>query len=314
MSVVSPFLRNGPRTCSMANWALAALLIPSTLYSILYTSPFIFHLVGYTLLGMLLESLYFFLKDGTLRFKNISSGLTAALIAASVPASMPFWPMLFALLLAIWLVKLPNLNQSLRFNAAMAGRLFLMLAYRNEVVAWGNPAVDVLSAATPQELYASEGYAMELPTLLFGRIEGNWEDLFHLMPGSPGETFPLLLLLLGVLLCFKGIVAWRTPVSFLISFSLMNLALGESVVFNLFSSAAIFSAVFIVSDPVSTPISKSGKIITGMVVGCSNALLCHFTYYTEAIVFAVLIGNLFAPMLDRLAFIAQGQRLQRRQV
>lgn len=312
MPVVSPFLRNGPRSSNMAIWALAALMAPSAIYSLLYLSPFIFQLIGYTLLGIVFEGFYVFLKDGRIRFTGISSGLTAALIAASVPPGIPFLPMLFAIIVAVWLVKLPNLGSPLRFNAAMAGRLFLMLAYSEEVVAWGNPAADVLSAATPQELYASEGFTLELPTLLFGRIGGNWEELFQLVPGSPGETFPVILLLLGGLLCFKGIIAWRAPAAFLLSFAAVSAVLGDSILFNLFSSATIFSAVFIVSDPVSTPISKSGKIAVGIIIGTSNALLRHYTYYTEAIVFAVLIGNLFAPLLDRIAFTAKGLQLNQR--
>jgi Na+-translocating ferredoxin:NAD+ oxidoreductase RnfD subunit len=296
----------------MATWTLAALLLPATAYSILYQSAFVFQLIGYTLLGIVLEGLYLFLRDGSLRFNSISSGLTAALIAASVPVSVPFWPMCFAIMVAVWLIKLPNIGNALRFNAAMAGRLFLMLAYSSETVAWDNPEVDVLSSATPQELYAGEGFALELPTLLFGRIGGTWEELFLLVPGSPGETFPLLILLLGIGLCFKGIVAWRIPLTFLLSFTAASALLGESPVFNLFSSATLFSAVFIISDPVSTPMTKSGKYISGVIIGVSNALIRHYTYYTEAIVFAVLIANLFAPLLDRMALAAQGWRLQRR--
>ena len=314
MNLNAPFLRNGPRTSGMAVWALAALMIPATIYSILYQSPFIFQLIGYTLLGLFLDGIYLFLKTGTLRFNSISSGLTAALIASSAPATMPFLPMLFAIMVAIWLIKLPNTGNALRFNAAMAGRLFLMLAYSNYIVAWGNPAIDGLSSATPQELYASEGFTLELPTLLFGRIGGSWEDLFMLVPGSPGETFPLVLLLLGVALSLKGIVEWRAPVAFLLSFAAASVVLGDPAFFTLFSSATIFSAVFIVSDPVSTPMSKSGRYITGIIIGVSNVLLRHYTYYTEAIVFAVLIGNLFAPLLDRMAFSAQGWRLSKRSI
>jgi Na+-transporting NADH:ubiquinone oxidoreductase subunit B len=297
----------------MAVWTLCALMVPSAIYSILYQSPFIFQLVGYTLLGILIEGIYIFLKDGSIRFNSISSGLTAALIAASAPATMPFWPMIFSIMVAIWLVKLPNKGKALRFNSAMVGRLFLMMAYSNEIVTWGNPEVDILSSATPQELYASEGFTIELPTLLFGRIGGSWEDLFMLVPGSPGETFPVILLLIGVVLCLKGIVAWRTPVAFLLAFAAASAVLGDSPIFNLFTSATIFSAVFIVSDPVSTPMSKSGRYLSGIIIGVSNAVIRHYTYYTEAIVFAVLIGNLLAPTLDRIAFAMQGFRLQRRQ-
>lgn len=312
MPVVSPFLRNGPRASNMAVWTLVALMVPSTIYSVLYHSPFIFQLIGYTLLGIVVEGIYRFLADGRLRFNSISSGLTAALIAVTVPPSMPFLPMLYAIIVAVCLVKLPNAGNALRFNAAMIGRLFLMLAYSSHVVEWGNPEIDVLSSATPQELYRSEGFALDWPQLLFGRIGEIWEELFLLVPGSPGETFPLIILLLGVVLCWKGIVAWRTPVAFLISFSITTALCGNSPMFNLFSAATVFSAVFIVSDPVSTPMSKSGKIACGIIIGVSNALIRNYTYYTEAIVYAVLIGNLLTPLLDRIAFSAQGWKLGRR--
>lgn len=312
MPIVSPFLRNGPRASDMAIWVLAALMIPSAIYSALYQSPFIFQLIGYTLLGMAAETLYVLIFQKGKKINTVSSGLTAALIAASVPISMPFWPMLFAILIALWVVKLPMAGKPLRFNAAMAGRLFLMLAYSNAVVAWGNPMVDGLTCATPQELYSSDGFALDLPTLLFGRIGGNWEDLFHLVPGSPGETFPIVILLLGVVLCIKGVVAWRTPIAFLISFCITTALLGESALFNLLSSATIFSAVFIVSDPVSTPMSKSGKIACGIIIGVGNAVIRHYTYYAEAIVYAVLIGNLASPLLDRIAFELQGRKLGNR--
>jgi Na+-translocating ferredoxin:NAD+ oxidoreductase subunit D len=312
MPVASPFIRTGTRSTAMAAWVMLALMVPSTIYSILYRSPFIFHLIGYALLGMLAETLYTLVIKRQRRLICTGSALTAALIAASVPTSMPFLPMLFAILIAVWVVKLPVVGLPLRFNAAMAGRLFLMLAYPGHVVNWGTPSADVISTATPQELYRCEGFALEWPQLLFGRIEGIWEDLFLLVPGSPGETFPLVILLLGALLCWKGISSWRTPVAFLLSFCITTALCGNSPLFNLLSAATVFSAVFIVSDPVSTPMSKGGQIACGLIIGISNALIRHFTFYTEAIVYAVLLGNLCAPLLDRIAFEARGWQLKRR--
>ena len=307
-----PFLRIGDRSSSMATWALLALMIPCAIYSALYHSPFIFQLIGYALLGMLAESLYLLIVKRKKRLLCTGSALTAALIAASVPPSMPFLPMLFAILIAIWIIKLPMVGTPLRLNAAMAGRLFLMLVYPNQTVNWGTPSPDVISCATPQELYRGEGFALEWPQLLFGRIEGVWEELFLLVPGSPGETFPLLILLFGIFLCWKGNATWRTPTFFLLSFGITTALFGNNPLFNLLSSATLFSAVFIISDPVSTPISKSGKIACGILIGVSNALIRNYTYYTEAIVYAVLLGNLCAPLFDRIAFSARGWQLNRR--
>jgi Na+-translocating ferredoxin:NAD+ oxidoreductase RnfD subunit len=293
----------------MAAWAMLALLVPSSIYSALYDSTFVWRLIGYALLGMLAEIIYTLIIKRTRRLVCMGSGFTAALIAASVPPRMPFLPMLFAILIAIWIVKLPMVGSPLRFNAAMAGRLFLMLAYPAQTVNWGTPTVDVISTATPQELYRSEGFPLEWSEWLFSKIDGTWEGLFLLVPGSPGETFPILILLLGAVLCWKGIIGWRMPFFFLLSFCIITTVFGNSPLYNLLSSAILFSAIFIVADPVSSPMSKSGQIICGLIIGCSNALIREFTFYTEAIVYAVLLGNLLAPLLDHIAFELRGRKL-----
>ncbi|MEE9368703.1 MAG: RnfABCDGE type electron transport complex subunit D [Pontiella sp.] len=312
MSINAPFLRIGIRSSGMASWAMLMLMVPCTIYSILYHSPFIFQLIGYALLGMLAEAVFTLVVKRKRRLLNMGSGLTAALIAASVPPSMPFLPMLFAILIAICMVKLPMVGLPLRFNAAMAGRLFLMMVYPSQVVNWGTPSADVISCATPQELYKWEKTPLEYAEWLFGTIGGKWEDLYLLVPGSPCETFPLLMLLLGILLCWKGISPWRTPAAFLLSFGVTTALFGNAPLYNMLSAATLFSALFIISDPVSTPMSKSGKIACGIIIGVSNAMIRNYTFYTEAIVYAVLIGNLCAPLLDRIAFSAQGWNLNRR--
>ncbi|VGO15298.1 Na(+)-translocating NADH-quinone reductase subunit B [Pontiella desulfatans] len=314
MPIASPFLRVGSRSAPMAAWALLALMVPCAIYSILYDPTFIWKLIGYAFLGAFAETLYTLIVKRKRRLVCTGAALSAALLAASVPPSMPFLPMLLAILIAVWIVKLPMVGLPLRFNAAMVGRLFLMLAYPNHVVNWGTPTADVISTATPQELYRSEGFALDWPQLLIGKIEGVWEGLFLLVPGSPGETYPLILLLLGGLLCWKGITAWRTPAAFLLSFTVSTALCGHSPLINLFSAATLSSAVFIVSDPVSTPMSKSGQLACGIIIGASNALIRHFTFYTEAIVYAVLLGNLCTPLLDRIAFEVQGRKLAKRSV
>ena len=312
MSLSSPFIKTGSSSAAMAAWAMLALLVPVSIFSVLYESLFIFQLIGYALLGSMAETIYTLIIKRKRRLVCTGSAFTAALIAARVPSSMPFLPMLLAILIAVLLVKLPMVGSPLRFNAAMVGRLFLMLVYPAQIVNWGTPTADVISTATPQELYRSEGYPLEWSEWLFSKIDGTWEGLFLLVPGSPGETFPVLLLLLGALLCWKGIIGWRIPLFFLLSFSITTTLCGNSPLYNLLSAATLFSAVFIVADPVSTPMSKSGQIICGLIIGISNALIRNFTFYTEAMVYAVLLGNCCAPLLDRIVFELRGRALLKR--
>ncbi len=298
----------------MAAWAWLALLVPCALYSVLYRPDFLPHLLGYSLLGSLAETSCTFIFKRKRRLVCMGSAFSAALLAASVPPTVPFLPMCFAILLMIGLIKLPMVRSPLRFNTAMTGRLFLMLAYPAAVVNWGTPSADTISAATPQELFRSEGYPLEYSRWLFGRIEGSWEGLFTLVPGSPGETLPLLLIPIGALLIWKGIIGWRTPAAFLLSFGVMTAVFGNDPLYNLLSAAVLFSAVFIVADPASTPMSKGGQICCGLIIGISNALIRQYTFYTEAIVYAVLIGSLSAPLLDKAAFELRGLQLRKRTV
>lgn len=313
MPTVSPYILKGSRTSMLAVWVLVALYVPVSVYSALYNPPYAAWFTGYVVIGLLLDALYHFLRDGTFHVKSLGSGVSAALLAASLPPTMPFLPMLFALIVSIVLVKLPGRGSPLRFNAAMAGRLFLMLAYSEATTDRGAPYwPNVISCATPLELYQNEGAALPLHQLLWGRLGGTWEDLFQIVPASPGETMPALILLLGIILFVKGIIPWRTPLAFLIAYLTGISLLGEAPHYHLFTGATLFSAIFILTDPVSTPMSKIGQTLTGVLVGIITALLQHFTYYTETIVFAVLLGNLFAPLLDRMAFVAQSRRIQRR--
>ena len=65
----------------------------------------------------------------------------------------------------------------------------------------------------------------------------------------------------------------------------------------------IHCIVFLFSDPYSTPSCNTGKWIFGIIIGLSNALIRKYGIfeipYTEAIVYAILLGNISKPLLDR---------------
>ncbi|OVE81308.1 hypothetical protein BVY04_03520, partial [bacterium M21] len=77
--------------------------------------------------------------------------------------------------------------------------------------------------------------------------------------------------------------------------------------------AVLFAAVFIAGDPKSMPTSKSGKLVAGVLAGVINAVIRHYTFYSEAIVYAFLIVNLLSPAIDRIVFSVRGHLLARQQ-
>jgi electron transport complex protein RnfD len=310
----APYYRVGRSTMPMALYTLAGLAVLAVLYGVFYDPWFIARWCGYVLAGLAIEAIYMFLATGRLTLRSGSSALTAAILVMSIPAMMPAKPILFALILAIGLARMPVAHAALHFNPALIGRLFLMIAYAEEIVGWILPGMDAdaVTTATPIELYHTEEFTYSLRDLLMGRIGGSWEGLYDMVPGGAGEAFVPVILLVGGFLYWRGLVAWRTGVAFVAAFAASCAVMGEPVLFNVFSGSVIFAAVFIAGDPKTTPISKGGQLAGGLIAGIVNALVRTHTYYSEGIVFSFLILCLLAPTLDRISFWTRSQLLRRR--
>ena len=329
-----PFLRTGPAAAPMAIWTLGALTVLAALYAGRYEPRFFLKYLAGLAVGAGLGIAYTWLRDGSFKLSVFGSMLTAGLLVVSLPPNLPAWPLFLALVVAIVLVRMSGGDGRLPFNGVLVGRLFLMLAFNAEIVNWPacGPALDGLSTATPLDLFHTEKGFHAIGALALGSIGGSWGDLYQLVPGSPGEVCAPLILLLGALLVWKGVLDWRCGTAFVLSFLVVcgavNLpvarelaaagqsgsaltALGRILLLNLFGGALLFSAVFIAGDPASTPVSKSGRWLAGLIAGVVNALVRSYTVYPEGIVFAFLTVNLLSPTLDRLGFAWRGRTLLR---
>lgn len=330
-----PFLRAGPTATSMALWTLGALTVLAALYAGRYEPRFLLKYLAALALGAGLGMAYTWLREGRFRGRPYGAMLSAGLLVVSVPPNLPVWPLFLALIVAIVLVRMSTGEGALPFNGVLVGRLFLMLAFNAEIVDWptSSQAVDALSTATPLDLFHTEKGFHAVGALALGQVSGTWGDLYQMVPGSPGEGCAPLILLLGALLVWKGVLDWRCGTAFVLTFlvacGVANLpvardlaaagqgdsallALGRILWLNLCGGALLFAAVFIAGDPSSTPLSKGGRWLAGAVAGITNALLRAYTVYPEGIVFAFLAVNLLSPTLDRGCFWWRGRALQRR--
>lgn len=78
----------------------------------------------------------------------------------------------------------------------------------------------------------------------------------------------------------------------------------ESVLELLGSDGILFGACFLATDPGGMPRSDQGKWLYGLLIGAIVVLMRSFSTYTESMLCAVLIGNLFAPTIDALGRIS----------
>ena len=141
--------------------------------------------------------------------------------------------------------------------------------------------------------------------------------------GSAGETSAILIILGGVFLLLTRVANWRTVVSILGSFIILTAALigggavkagmqgvFRPVLWHLFAGGLLFGAFFMATDPVTSPTTNTGKWLYGIVIGSVTVLIRNFTGYVEGVTFAILLGNIVAPILDEIVVGVRIRRLR----
>ena len=132
-------------------------------------------------------------------------------------------------------------------------------------------------------------------------------DLFRgAVAGSLGETSSFAILIGGIYLL------WRKTISYQITLGMIGTILIFAAVAHhlspqqvmhplghLFAGGAMFGAFFIATDPVSSPLSNTGRWLFGIGTGVLVMVIRIFSGYPEGVMFAVLIMNSVAPLLDR---------------
>jgi len=81
------------------------------------------------------------------------------------------------------------------------------------------------------------------------------------------------------------------------------------VMMHMCAGGLMFGAFFMVTDPVSSPITNCGKWVYGIFIGIIVMLIRNFTGYVEGMLFAILLGNIIAPLLDEIVFNVRIRRL-----
>ncbi len=60
----------------------------------------------------------------------------------------------------------------------------------------------------------------------------------------------------------------------------------------------LFGAFFMATDPISAPKTKPAKVIYGILIAVSTTVIRNFSIFNGGLMFSILIGNMFAPILD----------------
>nr|MBS0020850.1 RnfABCDGE type electron transport complex subunit D [Gammaproteobacteria bacterium] len=258
-----------------------------------------------------------------------SALLTGWLLAMTLPPWSPWWIGVLGAVFAIVVSKhvFGGLGQNL-FNPAMVGRVVLLVAFPLEMTTWVAPHV-VFQPASPSFVESLSitfqsaldtdaisgatalGHERGPPAVSEGQNEpsaGKFdvrEALLGEQYGSLGEGSAALLAAGGLLLLLTGVVRWPIPVAMLGSVALvatlfhaLEPARYGDAVFHLLSGGLVLGALFIATDPVTSPVTRTGQLVFGAGCGLLTYTIRTWGGYPEGVAFAVLLMNAVTPIID----------------
>jgi electron transport complex protein RnfD len=314
---VSPHVKS-EETTSHIMWTVSLALLPAMISGLYFFGLKALFVTALCIIScVVFEHLYMRFVDKKSVVSDGSAFLTGLLLGMNMPASLwSFSPFtvhvpVIASLIAIVITKqlFGGLGFNI-FNPALVGRAFVLISWPRPMTIWLKPvasftAMDATTTATPLGILKESG----MNELL--KVFGDKMSLYqHLLSGnaagSIGETSAIALLIGGLFLLYKKYITWHIPVSFLATVAVLAwifggkgaLFTGDPLV-HLLSGGLMLGALFMATDYVTSPSMKNAQIVFGIGCGCLTMLIRLKGGFPEGVMFAILLMNCFAPLLDR---------------
>lgn len=248
--------------------------------------------------------------------------VSGILIPLVIPVGCPLWMLAIAVAFAVIIGKEIFGGTGMNiFNPALIARAFLFFAYPTKMsgdTTWvanetifglGNNLPDAFTCATPLALTAqtgAPGYSM-------------CDIITGFIPGSIGETSVIAIAIGAAILLWTGIASWKI---------MLSVFVGGALTASLFSSLDMtpiqwydhlllggfaFGAVFMATDPVTSARTEKGKYIYGLLIGIVAVVVRVMNPgYPEGMMLAILLMNMFAPLIDHCFVQANISRRMKR--
>lgn len=286
----SPHIRSKLSTRGVMADVIIALM-PATIFGIYRFGLHAFLVVAASVLSAVItEAVFDLIAKKPMTIKDGSAILTGLLLGISLPPAVPVFIPVIGGIVAILLVKCLFGGLGKNFmNPALAARCFLLISFGSIMT---NYSVDGTSTATPLAAL-NAGEAISLSDLFLGTSTG-----------VIGCSALALLIGAAYLLIRKGIT-WEIPVSCIVVFLLIMGICGEgfspSYLFAQFCGGGLLmGAFFMATDPVTSPITSTGHLIYGAVIGALAALFRIKGSAADSFSYAIIITNLLTPFLDKI--------------
>lgn len=242
-------------------------------------------------------------KENTLG--DYSACVTGVLLALILPVNAPLWIPFVGGIFAIIICKqfFGGLGQNF-INPALGARAFLLASWPVATTVFvkpfvnlslfKTPVIDAVTTATPLALMKAEGTATSLNLLFTGNVAG-----------CIGETSAIAILIGAIYLVARGVITLHAPLSYIISTGIFGWMMGYNgaftgdFLFTILSGGVLFGAFFMITDYVTTPATKKGMVLAGIIAGFITVLIRVRGGYPEGVTYAILFVNVITPLIDK---------------
>ena len=223
---------------------------------------------------------------------DLSAVVTGLLLAMNLPPMAPLWMAALGGIFAILVVKMlfGGLGQNF-MNPALGARCFLMISFTSLMT---NFNCDTYTGATPLAALKA-GERVDVMDMIIGRTAG-----------TIGETSMVALIIGACILILLGVIDLKVPGSYIVTFVIFIAIFGghgfdsQYISANLAGGGLMLGAFFMATDYVTSPITSKGKVLYAILLGLLTGLFRFFGESAEGVSFAIIIGNLFVPLIERV--------------
>jgi len=228
-----------------------------------------------------------------------SAVVTGVLFAMIMPPGLPVWTCIVGCVISIGLAKqlFGGLGTNI-FNPALLGRAFLAATFPIFLTRWNNPiTLDAVTTATPLGLVKfSHNLNIDYWNLFIGNVSG-----------SLGETSALALIIGGVYLLIRKTIEWRIPLAYVVAVIAIsvttNLIAPDTYTgpfFHILAGGFLVGAIFMATDPVTSPVTRKGAWIFGIGCGVITMVIRLWGGLPEGVMYSILFMNAFTPILNKM--------------
>ena len=233
--------------------------------------------------------------------------ITAIILVLITKIDVSYYAIVIATVVAILLGKLVfgGFGQNI-FNPAALGEAIIM----NSFSASGAEEVtaQVLSGATPMAAMGSAGWSSSASVLenvmtsyggLFGMLMGDYASVI-------GGSCALVIVAAFFYLVYNDVIDWHLTVPYVLTVFAVSLITGFAngsgisfALFNVLGGGVLFVSVFMLTDPVTSPVTIPGKYIFAVCAAALTLILRWKAAIPDGALFAVLLMNMLTPAIDQ---------------